>query len=538
MVETISRPTNSGSPRAAASAAMQSVAVQPTGLVPYASQGRVLVAGPREAALAVAGRIEAPLEVTAVLTEGAAESRREAGLAVFARPRKMFGIEGHLGAFRIVPNDAGDAELAKLHFDLVLDLFETPLRTEGLPPPGYYRTEGGAERLEAVMGELPDMVGEFEKPKFFDYDPDICAHGRSGIQACSRCLDACPAGAIRSLLDLERIEVNPNLCQGGGICASVCPTGAIRYVYPSLKDQLERVRQGLKAYREAGGVDPVILLHASGATPEPPAANVIPVPLEELAAGGPDLWLSALAYGARAVWLYRDALPPDGALDALEEQRRMTVALLEGLGGAPGALVWVAPTDPRLASGTDAGFMPVFEVHAFAALGGKRSILNLAIDRLVEALHTPAGPIPLPEGAPFGQVLVDRERCTLCMSCVGVCPAKALSAGGDEPLLSFFEQNCVQCGLCERACPEDAIALKARLLPDPHARAEARTLNQEAAFKCVRCGKPFATQKVIDRITAKLSDHPMFRDPEALRRLQMCEDCRVRDMFESGRQVG
>jgi hypothetical protein len=30
----------------------------------------------------------------------------------------------------------------------------------------------------------------------------------------------------------------------------------------------------------------------------------------------------------------------------------------------------------------------------------------------------------------------------------------------------------------------------------------------------------------------KLATHSMFRDPAALRRLQMCQDCRVADMFE------
>jgi hypothetical protein len=32
----------------------------------------------------------------------------------------------------------------------------------------------------------------------------------------------------------------------------------------------------------------------------------------------------------------------------------------------------------------------------------------------------------------------------------------------------------------------------------------------------------------------KLAAHSMFKDPAALRRLQMCQDCRVVDMFEQG----
>jgi hypothetical protein len=57
-------------------------------------------------------------------------------------------------------------------------------------------------------------------------------------------------------------------------------------------------------------------------------------------------------------------------------------------------------------------------------------------------------------------------------------------------------------------------------------------LNEDKVFACVRCGKPFANQRIIDNMLGKLAMHSMFRDPAALRRLQMCQDCRVVDMFE------
>ena len=57
-------------------------------------------------------------------------------------------------------------------------------------------------------------------------------------------------------------------------------------------------------------------------------------------------------------------------------------------------------------------------------------------------------------------------------------------------------------------------------------------LHEEAPFHCVRCRKAFATQRMIDTMTAKLADHWMFRDAKAVERLKMCEDCRVKDLFE------
>src|SRR4029453_7395324 len=73
--------------------------------------------------------------------------------------------------------------------------------------------------------------------------------------------------------------------------------------------------------------------------------------------------------------------------------------------------------------------------------------------------------IALPRaGSPFGRVVVDAERCTLCLACVGACPASALQDNLERPQLRFIEKNCVLCGLCERTCPEDAITLESRLL--------------------------------------------------------------------------
>ena len=171
------------------------------------------------------------------------------------------------------------------------------------------------------------------------------------------------------------------------------------------------------------------------------------------------------------------------------------------------------------------------ETAGFAALGGKRAVLRLALDHLARHGNVETDPVPLPAGSPFGRINVDKEACTLCMACVSVCPAAALEAGGDTPKLSFIEWNCVQCGMCETGCPEDAIGLEPRFLFEHDARMRSRVLNEEEPFACIRGGKPFATRSVMDRMSERLRDHPMFQKPGSLERLQMCDDCRVKDMF-------
>ena len=176
--------------------------------------------------------------------------------------------------------------------------------------------------------------------------------------------------------------------------------------------------------------------------------------------------------------------------------------------------------------------MPLIEPATFAGAKQKRDTLFYAIDHLIAQSGAEPEPIPLPAAAPLGEILVDRDACTLCMACVSVCPARALSDGVDEPLLGFVERNCVQCGLCETACPEAAVRRNPRLLLDREQGRSVRVLNREAAFCCAECGKPFATLSVITKMKQKLTGHPMFSDERAFRRLELCEDCRVKDMFE------
>jgi ferredoxin len=138
-------------------------------------------------------------------------------------------------------------------------------------------------------------------------------------------------------------------------------------------------------------------------------------------------------------------------------------------------------------------------------------------------------------GSPLGTIVVDASKCTLCMSCVGACPSAALQDNPQQPEIKFIEKNCVQCGLCAKTCPEQAITLQPRLSLLPE-RTQARVLHNSPPYGCIRCGKPFGTVKAIETMLGRLAGHSMFQGP-ALERLKMCGDCRVVDMFTDENQV-
>lgn len=519
---------------------------EPATVVSFRSSGLVLVVADAETGLNAAQALKESgltpvLLVPAEVTE---PTVKEATPGIDLIRSRVTQAAGHLGEFVItVAHPEGEANLAQWlrlgrpHFDLVLDLGETPLIERDVLPLGYYAPAGDAQRQQA-LADLPDLIGEFVKPKFFNYRADICAHSASNLTGCSRCLNACPTEAIRSIVDA--IEVDPQLCQGVGICASACPTGAISYAYPPVNDLLDNLRRCLHRYYDNGGTTPVLLLHdnerglellheAAAELPE----YIIPVALAEIGSAGLDVYLAGLAYGAHQLCLLvPTATTTDRVIDELRFQVEIATTLLAGMGYPQDRiqLLLVENNKTLVDQLPDPEQNILAPVTGFAAFAEKRTTIRLAVDHFLEHAPKLKKSVKLPPGAPFGEIKVDRVKCTLCLACVSVCPAAALSDGDDLPKLLFTEANCVQCSLCAQACPEHAIILQPRFCYDIEHSGRARVLNEEAPFHCVRCGKPFATQSVMVRMQEKLKGHWMYQNPKQMERLKMCEDCRIEDM--------
>ena len=530
--------TTDGRARAAALDDRHRPDVEPTSMVSYLSHGRVLVIGDEEAALDAARHLDNELVPTLVVPSADAPSSGTLdGLTVVRGPDPQ--LEGSLGNFTIRFADADEESAApklvtQARFDLVLDVGKKPLLAREVLPPGYYATRREAQALEAALAELPDMRGEFEKPKYFNYDPNICAHGRRGVKGCTRCLDVCPASAITSIG--ERISVDPNLCQGFGSCATVCPTGAITYAFPSNGDLLGYLRQTLVRYRDGDGSDPVLMFYDS-ASPgvaslaESLPENVLPLQLEEIGSLGMDAWLCCLAWGVRRILVLAGPDTPQSVRDVVAQEAALAGTLLDAMGYADAAVRLCDSSDVDSVAAQQDDWLQLERPAKFAPPPEKRVLFRLAMEHLLENAPQRRKSVALRAGAPFGQVKVDGAACTLCMSCVAVCPTSALREGQGLPQLKFVEDACVQCGMCVKACPEDAVTRETRYLFDTEERCATRLLHEEQPACCISCGKPFATRSMLDVMAKKLADHWMFQGEAEKRRLEMCEDCRVRDMM-------
>ena len=527
-----------------------------TAVVSYRSTGKLLIIDQvqpdedRQRAIAIANDLAATGCNSTVLIDGIEPDSRDqvcrelstqTVTVVAGRLAELNGFLGHFAARLEGP--WGNTDLAQLgadaseYFDLILDLADPAYLRREVLPPGYYAAGDDMEHLQSALQEIPQMTGEFGKPVYVKYQANICTHGNKGITGCTRCLDVCPADAIRE--KGERIEVDTSLCQGCGSCIVACPTAALSSTFPPVQEWLIMVRDVLAAYRNAGGSHPHLIIYDDkGAMALQDHAdtlpdNLIPVPVEETGAIGMDAWLSVLAYGAGSITVLIGHGTPGSILAGLRSQVSITHAMLAGMGYTKDRLhlieadennSFALPVDlagKSMDENPAAGFNP-FEKHR---------TIRMALDHLYKYAPAPQESTPLPGGATFGEIQVDHDTCTLCMSCVAICPVKALQHDAAQLQLGFIESNCVQCGLCRNACPEDSITLVSRYVYDDVAAGKPRVLNEDEPFHCIVCGKPFISRRMFDRITEKLAATGNWNvDKENVPGwLQMCGDCRARD---------
>ncbi|WP_433996112.1 4Fe-4S binding protein [Bradyrhizobium lablabi] len=541
-------------PKAAALIAAAGEEMPPIPLVTLESEGVALIYGRDEIAIEAAQRLADRLDITVLLTRpGDVVPRRTNEFPVLKGTVR--NAKGYLGAFELSIDDYAlplPSSRAKLVFgasrngatstcDLILDLSGgTPMFPAHELRPGYLRADPrDRAAVERAIADAGGLVGTFDKPRYVNFEASLCAHSRSSITGCTRCLDLCPTGAITP--NGNAVAIDENVCAGCGACASVCPTGAASYALPSADALMRRLRTLVQTYRKAGGSDAVVLFHDGEHGEEiidalarfgaGLPANVLPLRVNEVTQLGPEAIAGVFAYGGSGAAVVTRAKPKHD-ITALRRAVETSETIVSALGFGGGLVRIIETDDPdQLRAALDAAPAGVATQKPanFVPRGAKRSVLETTFRELHLAAPAPVDVVALPPGAPFGGVKLNVEGCTLCHACVTACPTHALSDNPDRAMLRFTESLCVQCGLCQATCPEKVITIEPQL--DFKAwNAPLKILKEEEPFHCIACGKPFGTKSSIERVLAKLGEkHWMFQGANARRIdvIKMCADCRV-----------
>src|SRR6266576_1348295 len=244
---------------------------------------------------------------------------------------------------------------ARSNCDIVLDLTGgTAFFPASDLRDGYLRADPGSPSamLQAVL-KARDLVGTFDKPRYITFHATLCAHSRSGVTGCTRCLDLCPTGAITP--NGNAVVIDANVCAGCGSCASACPTGAASYSLPSADALMRRLRTLLQTYRKAGGGNAIVLFHdgehgeaiidALARFGAGLPANVLPLRVNEVTQLGPEIIAAAFAYGGSGVTVLTRARPRHD-IAGLRRAVEMSDTIVSALGFGAGLVRMVDTDDP------------------------------------------------------------------------------------------------------------------------------------------------------------------------------------------------
>ena len=507
------------------------------------SQGACLVLGSHEAAQRAAEDLSRSLAVT-LLTGSPEDVERSQDFDVVAG--QLSKASGTLGQFQVridqfqqpIAGGRGAVQWtapkdgAISNCDIILDLrADTALFPAPEKRDGYLRADPGSiPAVAAAVLEASQMVGTFEKPLYVRLEEALCAHSRAEKPACSKCLDICPTGAISSAG--EHVAIDPLVCAGCGACSALCPSGAITYDAPPVSSVFTRMNTLASTYRKAGGKAPRLLVHDADHGSEMISlaarysrglpANVIPFAVSALAGFGHAEMLAALACGFARVDIL---LTPKSEKNVITGEAALAAAL-----GGENKIDVLEITDPDILSETLYGTSYGEAVsNPILPIGTRRQVARLA----AKTLQPDAEILNLPENAPYGAILVDTDACTLCLSCVSLCPSGALGDNPDNPQLRFQEDACLQCGLCSNICPEQAITLQPQMNLTDEAFSQ-KVVHEEEPFACIECGVLFGVKSTVERITEKLANnHAMFSSENTIRMIQMCDNCRIQAQYHS-----
>jgi len=379
--------------------------------------------------------------------------------------------------------------------------------------------------LEEVIERVKQNRNHFAYKKAINYNPDICQYkGRTkkdGGDICGDCANICPTNAILKIDDKKELKFTDEDCETCGGCVSVCPSGALDLA-KTPREYMYEASNLLKDYK--------ILLIPEVMDIENLEVELPPKVLPLVVGGRKFLheahFLSLFQQSGAQVIFYTDFVSK-GSKAAIEMVNDITKRAY----GVDAILL--AMNQDELSKNLQNLQFIEGSRYSFNELGlHKREIFATRLSYLVgdkdlgiyensnEYIH-------------YGKVVINEQNCTLCLSCVGACNVRALTAHPEDNSLRFNASICTDCTYCEIVCPEsDCISVvrdRFELKSDSFKQV---IMAQDELFKCEECGKEFAPKKAVMKIAEMMT--PMFGGDEAkIRTLYCCENCKAKVMLKA-----
>jgi len=397
---------------------------------------------------------------------------------------------------------------------------------------GIYKADDYEDALRKAQ-DLISNLGEIGVEKYLELNLKRCASGRSEVIGCEYCLP-CPYEAITR--EGVKMVFSAVRCRGCGLCASSCPLSV-----PQLRDYPNELLYSQIESVLSEDLRPNVLLFADRENAEKlnavgrkklqyPAVVPLFVPAVDMVSEAHIL--SALERGADGVILWACENSHHEQIESAVTFARKTLSAF-GLGDRV-LLLDDAPFEAEAFAKKLTDFVTKLSSSSIRKkkpaeidfTKPKRDIL-IALMQILR-MKTGVRPTLLEEDTsyPFADVGIN-SNCTLCTACVTMCPTNALIKG--ENKIDFVYGDCIACGMCKQACPEEAIALKRVLDFSQLVEEGSKKLVEVEFVACAGCGELFMPKSAFKRMSALLKQgegEGELNIEERLDLLNYCQKCR------------
>lgn len=434
---------------------------------------------------------------------------------IVLNPTNIVDVNGHIGKLTVTIRK--EEELLDLDCDQII-WADAP--SFAMKQSGVYDTN--IDGLEKTIKTINERKGSFKYKNYVKYDSSICQYHERNEEICGKCAEVCPTVAILKLDEKKHLEFSHIDCHSCGGCISVCPSGALDY------SQMPRVafKEVTDFYRDSIALIIPRKMELESLHVDLPK-GVLPLAIEGEKYLHEAHFMSLIQTSGNPVIFYTDFISR-GTGDVI----RIINDIFKKKYGKEAIIVC---KDENQLKDSMINITPLEEcVYGINEDGlRKREIFSARLAHLVG--EDDLGTVKTGEHVHYGNITINQDACTLCLSCVGACNVRALTAHPEDNTLRFNPSICTNCTYCEVICPEDncltVIRDEINLNPDYFKQ---NVMATDDLFECIECGTEFATVKAVEKIANMMA--PRFGGDELkIKTLYCCADCKSKVMLQAHR---
>ncbi len=395
--------------------------------------------------------------------------------------------------------------------------------------PEEFERVGIYDPLQSSLNLKDKLISNLENgygyKRVLKYDYNICQYHDRTPAVCGLCTEICPVEAVIKVEDEKRLKFIEVNCTGCGGCVSICPSGALDYAETS-RDIFHLMSKAFK--------DKIPLIIPEDANIEnmdiPLKKNVLPFVIGGKKFLDETHFLMLAQESGSQIVLYNASISK-----GTQEAMRFVNEIYIRKYNKPAVLLATSKKELEKAL-EEADFIQESQFSIYThEYDKKREIFAKRVKHIVKDENL--GLFKTGEFIHYGNIEIDTDKCTLCMSCAGGCNVKALFPEEQDNTLRFNASSCTFCGYCELVCPEECLKIVYDEVELSPAWFEDRVMAKDEVFRCIECGKPFAPAKSIKKIAEKMIAMWGEDDPR-VKTLYCCPECKPKVMLKYQIKVG